>query len=129
MDSLTEFEMAAIRFLLAGDHAVLRALRAQAQLCRVRTRDFSGTGVFTYLSVPENVERAPTKSSDLRLRDVHADVAGLKHGAGLILYVTDGFLELLECFSYEEEWPDQIRAYSFRYETDPERDLAALGLD
>jgi hypothetical protein len=50
------------------------------------------------------------------------------HGAGFLLYVDGGLLSMLEGYSYEEPWPDEIREFSVSY-LDPARTsvLATLG--
>ena len=52
----------------------------------------------------------------------------LAHGAGFVLFIRGGRLSMLEGYTYDEPWPDQVRGFSLRY-SDPERkaELAKLG--
>ena len=71
----------------------------------VARREFSGVGFFTYLSVPAELPRAKG-CARLVLGDVYAEVAGLQHSAGFLLFVTDGALDVLECFIVDDQWPE-----------------------
>lgn len=71
---------------------------------------------------------APVSKRELRIKDVDAEIEGLKHGAGFILLVSEGYLDQLEGYSYDEPWPKQIGQFEVRYQTGGERDLAALDL-
>jgi hypothetical protein len=64
----------------------------------------------------------------LRFGDVAAQVDGLKHGAGFLLYVMDGMLDAIEGYSYDEPWPEQIGAFSLAYMHEGTRDFGPLGL-
>jgi hypothetical protein len=37
---------------------------------------------------------------------------GVAHGVGLVLFVEEGRLALLEGFTYDDPWPDEIANYS-----------------
>lgn len=52
MEDLDEFERAVLEKLLAGDHPVLTALRAQAQAARLTSREYTGAGFFLTFDVP-----------------------------------------------------------------------------
>jgi hypothetical protein len=84
-------------------------LRKQLGVCRVVSRKFSGAGFFTTLAVPDDLRvAAPGR---LVLGDAQADIHGLLHGAGFLLWVEDGMLTMLEGFSYDEPWPDRTGTY------------------
>jgi hypothetical protein len=119
--------------LLAGDKASLDLLRHQLAVVEVAEREFSGAGSFTYLRVPASAPRLDGRSS-LVIGDVYADVTGLKHAVGFLLFVSDGALDMLECFIHDEQWPASsptlLRAYyvharegSSEVIETPERDL------
>jgi hypothetical protein len=112
--------------LLAGDDPRLKALRRQLAGSRVRSREFTGVGFFTNLTVPPDATRAPVGAQRVTLGDVAASMNGLAHGAGFVLFITDGMLDFLEGFTYDEPWPEIIGAFSLRYWNE-DRDLAELG--
>ena len=113
---LNRFERAVLVKLLHGDHPTLSALREQLQACRVINREFTGHGFFTNLTVDPSAARIPNPVPRLQVSDVGADIKGLEHGAGFVLFVTDGYMDFLEGFTYDERWPDAIDEFSLRYE-------------
>lgn len=125
MQGLNHLEHAVIDKLLAGDHPVLATLRRQAEHARVAKRENTGVGFFCDFEVNSD---APTIPRDFQIGDVHAEMEGLAHGAGFVLFVRGGRLSMLEGFSYDESWPNHVGAFSLRY-SNPEREseLAKLG--
>jgi hypothetical protein len=107
MLALTELEAAVLELLLEGDSAVLIALRRQLAVAVVREREFSGVGFFTTFDVPPDTPRAPVPPKFSPFGDVGADIEGLRHGAGFLLFVDDGYLHMLEGYTYDEPWPDR----------------------
>ena len=124
MTYLTDFERDVIEKLLDGEHPVLKELRKQLELCSVRKREMTGVGFYLRLDVPEKSSCMP--SVDLKLGDVDAEIAELKHGAGFVLYIKDGRLDMLEGYSYDEPWPNNISKYTLKYDTDDQRDWDKL---
>lgn len=126
---LNGFERAVLEKLLAGNHPVLSALRAQLGSCEVSSREFTGHGFFTNLKVDPSVEPAPTSRPRIQIRDVGGKISGLKYGAGFVLFVTEGYLDFLEGFSYEEPWPPEISEFSLAYEGQRAEDPGAVNLE
>jgi hypothetical protein len=125
MQGLNELEHAVLKKLLAGDHPLLAVLRRQAERARVVKRQNTGVGFFCDFDVDDGT---PAVNRDLQIGDVHAEMDGLAHGAGFVLFVQAGRLSMLEGFTYDEPWPEQSRGFSLSY-LDPERksELAKLG--
>lgn len=125
-NDLEPLEQAVLNKLLDGDHPALVALRRQLTGLTVKSRERTGAGFFTGFSVAKTVTPAPV--AKLRFGDVQATISGLRHGAGFLLYVDGGLLTMLEGYSYEEPWPEEIREFSVSY-LDPARKsaLASLG--
>jgi hypothetical protein len=125
VQDLDDLERAVLEMLLVGDHPALVVLRRQMEHVSVAGRETTGVGFFCDLSVDDG---CPTVDRDFHLGDVHAEIEGLAHGAGFVLFVRGGRLSLLEGFSYDEPWPDTVRSFSLRY-LDPQREsvLAAFG--
>lgn len=108
---LTALERGVLDLFLAGDDVPLAALRRQLQLSRVARREFTGVGFFTYFTVPEDAPRA-SLLAQATLTGVFANIDGLEHGAGFILFLSHGQLDNLEGFTFAEPWPDTIQGFS-----------------
>jgi hypothetical protein len=123
---LNAFERAVLEKLLDGNHPVLAALRTQFDSCHVSSREFTGVGFYTTLKVDRSVEPAPTSRPRIQVVDVGGKISGLEHGAGFVLFVTDGYLDFLEGFSYDEPWPPKISEFSLHYERQRAKDPGAI---
>ena len=126
---LEPMEIAVLQKLLDGQGPILEVLRHQLFGLLVKARKKTGVGFFTDF-LPTAIAR-PAQNIPLNIRfgDVHATINGLKHGAGFLLYVDNGFIHRLEGYSYDEPWPDHVTDFSLRY-SDPDRkaELAKLAL-
>ena len=90
--------------LLAGAHPTLAALREQYGSSRVRSIEYTGVGFFAEFDVPDEVSRVEPAS--FTGGNVFMRLAGLEAGAGCVLFVHDGRLDMLEGFTYgDERWP------------------------
>lgn len=125
MDGLTGIEQAVLDMLLAGDHPALVPVRSQAKRSNVSRREYTGVGFWTFFDVPEDAPLAMPRN--FVLSDVALTVAGLEHGAGFWLQIRNGRLEMLEGFTYDEPWPDEIGVFTLAYLKEP-RDLQLLQL-
>jgi hypothetical protein len=101
---VNEIERQAMEFLLRGDHPVLAVLRDQAALAHVAKRNFTGVGFFTHFDLRSTAARLSSRRR-IVIGDVSADVARVQHGAGFLLFVEDGLIDMLECFTYDDAWP------------------------
>jgi hypothetical protein len=120
---LNELETAVLDKLLAGDLPALACLRTQRQRMHVTKREYSGVGFFTEFGHPDDVVRLAT-SKIIRFGDVLAEVAGLEHGAGFLLFIDNGLITMLEGYTNSNEpWPERLERFELRYWT-PQRDLA-----
>ncbi len=123
---LTALERAVLEKLFAGDHPSFPSLRAQAERVRVLERTFSGVGFFADLIVPEEVPPAPLTRSALWFGDVVAEFEGLAHGAGFVVRIAEGRLEMLEGYTFDEPWPAEGTPFVLSYLRQP-RELGELG--
>jgi hypothetical protein len=123
---LNELERAVLTKLLEGEHPLLAQLREQLPHCRVSHRELTGHGFFAYL----NVGDAPG-ADDVKLRfgDVVAEIDGMLHGAGFLLFVDQGLLTMLEGYGYDDPWPSGIMGFTLKYTYGEKRDWAALRKD
>lgn len=114
---MNEIETTLIGMLVAGEHPVLAILREQLAVAEVADRELSGVGFFTHFRVPDAAPRV--EQGRLAIGDVYAEVAGLEHAAGFLLFVTNGALDMLEGFIVDGRWPAEpqlVRAYYVRRE-------------
>jgi hypothetical protein len=109
---LSKFERDVIDKLLNGNSNALRILKSQIDMAQIARR-YTGAGFFLSFDVPDTCSRVMPEKC--RIGDVTATIAGLKYGAGFVLYVNDGLVRQLEGYCYEETWPDEIREYTLSY--------------
>lgn len=120
MEDPNELERAILEKLFDGVHPALRSLRHQAELAKVVSRRFTGAGFFTSFELPNALPAASVPSAKIRFGDVGANIPGLQHGAGFLVYVDDGKLTMLEGYSYDEKWPERVENFELHY-LDPTR--------
>lgn len=125
MSDLTHLERAVLQRLLDGEDEFLSILREQLQITTVTKREMTGVGFYTTFSVPDGFRRLPGKLS-FKLGDVIAKMSGLNLGAGFLLYVQDGALHMLEGYTYDESWPEQISTFELSYTSGHQRNVDNL---
>jgi len=104
--SQEELEQELMNLLLQGDHPILAILRQQYVTAKVGSREFSGVGFFTNFEVSET---APlVEPPNFEAGNVDIQLENLPNGAGCVLFVRDGKLSFLECYTYSDPWPEQI---------------------
>jgi hypothetical protein len=94
---LTNLERDAIAHILAEDPEYRAMLDHQLQSVVVEKRENTGGGFLTTLSVPESTT-AVVVPSPLGM-NVYASVDGMEYGLGLLLFLEDGRISLLEGYS------------------------------
>jgi hypothetical protein len=125
MRELNAIESAVLGKLLEGELPVLASLRGQLPLLRVTRRELTGVGFFTEFALPGGLALAASPRR-VAFGDVLADMDGLEHGAGFVLFVEDGVIAMLEGYTTANEtWPKSIERFALRY-WPPERDLSPL---
>ena len=122
MMKLTPLEQQVTQMLLDGDDETLSVLRQQAERADVSSREMTGVGFYTKFLVPSSSAR-PAGQPSFKLGDVNGSAANLKHGCGFLLYVDDGTLTMLEGYTYDEPWPDEIQELKLEYSSGPDRDM------
>jgi hypothetical protein len=66
------------------------------------------------------------EGKSFKFGDVVAEIEGLKHGAGFLLFITDGALDELEGYCYDEAWPKEVIGFKLAYFGGSERDMKSL---
>jgi hypothetical protein len=105
-DDLVPIERAVLNRMLERDGEAFAILRQQALVTRAASRQFTGVGFYTRLTVAQSAPRLSPGTRIDPIGGVGADIAGIRHGAGFVLFVADGAIETLEGFTYDEPWPD-----------------------
>ena len=126
MTNLTALEKQLLEMLLSGDDEVLGVLRQQAKQVNVVSREMTGVGFFASFEVPAEAPRVKGRVN-FKLGDVNGAADNVKHGLGFLLYVTDGALSMLEGYTYDEPWPDEVRGLALTYSTGQVRKLEFQG--
>jgi hypothetical protein len=107
-------ERQVMEFALRGEHPGLEVLREQLAAAAVSTGEYTGVGFFAHFAVPDSARRLPS-AGRMVIGDVYADVTGLQHSAGFLVFVERGILEMLECFIFEDAWPAEARICRLYY--------------
>jgi len=121
MKRCNELEAQVIALLLEGEHPVLAVLRKQFAVLQVVGREATGVGFYTTFALPMGIPVLLPRVS-LKLGDVEAEIGGLHHGAGFLLYIERGRLHMLEGYSFEEPWPACITGFRLHYTSGEGRD-------
>jgi hypothetical protein len=73
----------------------------------VTSRDYTGVGLYTKLSINPNAPRLARSGRYIEeTPKVHLTHPALTSGAGVILWLSDGRLDTLECYTYDADWPE-----------------------
>ncbi|MGI8570337.1 MAG: hypothetical protein ACR2KT_15440 [Methylocella sp.] len=115
MTTQAALEKAVLEKLLNGRSETFQILLRQYQASSVIKREMTGAGFFTYLSVPRDIPQLSGAPS-FSFGDVHADLTGLKHGAGFLLTINKGYIYDIEGYSYEEPWPRNFELIRLFYD-------------
>jgi hypothetical protein len=123
--TIERLEAAVLEMLLRGDHPLLGVLRSQPASASVSSRELTGWSFFTKFEVPPSAPRStPPK---FQVGDVEATVPGRELPLGLVVFIDDGRLLMLEGHTYgEAPWPETLDTFTLRYEREP-RSLEHLG--
>lgn len=125
MCELNNLETAVLDKILAGDEPAFSILREQLRSARVSKREYTGVGFFTEFEISSNAPRLAA-SKPIRFGDVLAEIDGMEHGAGFVLFIDSGLITMLEGYSNaNEEWPAEVSSFRLSY-WKPQRDLSAF---
>ncbi len=125
---ITPLESEVTEWLLRGDEPILAELRKQFSMAKVLSRELTGKGFYLKFEIASDAQRlleALNAKPSFYLGDVEAQIDLLKSGAGFVLWITDGKLDLLEGYTFGEEWPTQVTKFELKY-LGGDRDWIAL---
>jgi hypothetical protein len=111
--SLSKFENDVINKLLSGDNETIKILRNQFEKSVINEKEYTGHGFYINFSIPDFIEK--TKNEKFQIGDVGANIEGLKHGVGFLLFVKNGMIDFLEAYTYGEEFPVDFNKYELFY--------------
>jgi hypothetical protein len=116
LETLNQLEQGVLTRLLSCSGADFDLLRAQVPLIQVRARTHTGAGFYTDLEVPPGTPGIPhcTKGT---VGTLDAECEGTRSGVGFLLFLRDGLLSQLECFTYAGEALESVEFASYRFET------------
>lgn len=113
---LTSLEFRALEKLIEGPHLSLRILREQFESVFAGECHLTGAGFFRDLQVAAEAPRVAGADQEMAVTGVGAQIPGLEHGAGFILFVREGAMCCLEGYSYGEPWPDPCEEFRLDFE-------------
>ena len=102
----TDLETKILKALIEDDNEK-ETLFLQLKDAKVKSRDYTGVGVFTEIIVPSGSPLL-TKSNRY-IEDVpkaHLNHPDLAAGAGVLLWFSNGQISTLELYTYDGDWPD-----------------------
>jgi len=105
MEELSAYERRAIEVIATADPQG-DVILAQLAAAKCASRDYTGVGLYTDLAVKPGaplLDEARWKIEDMPKG--HAEHPELPNGAGLILWVKDGYISCLESYTYDGSWP------------------------
>ena len=105
--------------ILRGEDEIRFVLRQQMQQLQVSSREFTGAGFFSNFVVDPAARRI-TGRPTLTLGNVEGTATNVSHGLGFVLFVKDGALSMLEGYTYDEPWPDELPGLKLSYSTQQE---------
>ena len=111
---LTPLEKAVVDALLDKQGDPFDTARQQLAHATVTKREFTGVGFFTEFAIAED---APVRRDlpDATLGNAGAELPGLQHGAGFLLFIRGGVVTMLEGYTYaDDQWPettDEFRVF------------------
>ena len=114
MNNLTTLEQQVLEMLLRGQDEVLTILRQQARRLQVSSRKMTGVGFYTEFALPPDVPHVLGRPT-FKIGDVNGTADNVSHGLGFLLYVKDGALSMLEGYTYDDPWPDDVRGLVLTY--------------
>lgn len=102
---LSPFEHNAIALIARSDEQ-REIVLAQLALTTCASRDYTGVGLYTELRVDRAAPMLDTAPRTMgEMPKGHAEHPELPAGAGLILWIKDGYISCLEGYTYEGSWP------------------------
>lgn len=110
--TLTPFEKETLLLLVDPDGSGDSALRKQLSGVKPVKREPTGAGLYVTLEVPENAPKSEIVKR--AVGNVSGKCAQLKNGFGAVAFVENGSLSLLEFYTFDEPWPEEVTEYQLQ---------------
>ena len=105
------FEREVIEMIAKENPEFADKIMAQYNKARVINREFTGHGFFTNFEVTDPADSLG-EGYDNQLGNLTVEFPGVKYGACFVLFIKNGFIEMLEgCVYGNDPWPDRITEY------------------
>ncbi len=111
---MNSLERQVMEFALRGEHPALEVMREQLTTATVSRREYTGVGFFTHFAIADSAQRISSLGR-MVVGDVYAEVSDLQYGAGFLVFLERGVLNMLECFIFEDAWPIEARIRRLYY--------------
>lgn len=109
---LSDFEKHVIAALIDGDPEAA-TLTAQLAAAKVTARDYTGVGCFTTLAIDSGTPRLERAARYVEeIPKILLTHPALPAGAGAMLWLTDGRMDTLECYTFDGDWPTDETQFS-----------------
>lgn len=107
--------------VLSGDTTILNILQNQYKTSSITNIEKSPVGCFVEFEISGNATKIDKKSA--YIGDVFIECEQLNSEIGVILFVEEGVISMLEFYTYgDDEMPERFEKYRFYYENG-QRDL------
>jgi predicted transcriptional regulator len=103
MNELTALEKAVLQKIASQCSEACELLYAQLTNLSVTDRRNTGAGFYTAFKVDSRCQIVSVNSP---IGEVTAEVSGLDHGMGFLLWLKNGYINQLEGYSFEEDTSD-----------------------
>ena len=111
---LTDLENQALAHLLSGESIVFETLRSQLSCLEVTCRKWTALGLETSFIVPCD-DICLEEQQKFQLSDVYARFGGIAPDPGLVLWINNGKIYQLLCFSFDPGFNDKSRLEELYY--------------
>jgi len=110
-DNFKRFEDEVMQKIIKEDTKLYQELKKQYEKSKVTNREFTGYGFYTNFEITDKSLRLES-AINIELGSTHATINDVKNGVGFVLFIRNGLIEMLEGYTYEERWPQEIKQYS-----------------
>ena len=119
MNAFTKLELAALHSIFSETPELAADLERQLERAVVVTRENTGSGFFTTIAVPADIQQldAPRVLG----YETQARVHGLEHGLGFVLFMKDGRMHLLESHTWDSKSTASLDLFDLTFEVFKQR--------
>ena len=77
----------------------------------VESREMTGAGFWTDFSLPADAVAADVAKPRIAFARLAGTIVGLEHGAGFVIWITNGMVVSLEGCAFDGPWASDITAF------------------